>query len=114
MELIKQLKTKLNDAKKEEQKFGGMKIFRNKILSKKKEADNIHSEIQKLAIEGSNIFENLAKMSKEIDAYKEERLNVNSKIKVLNIQIISRNQDLSNLLKNWSYVSSKIQEDLVF
>ena len=107
---IKQLKNKLKLAEVNDKKFDDLKKFREKILFKKKQADDIHLEIQKLAIEGSKIFDELARKSDEISSAKKLKFELLLKIKISNSKINKSNQNLGGILKNWSSLSSELQK----
>ncbi|MBT3940687.1 hypothetical protein HOD83_03220 [Candidatus Woesearchaeota archaeon] len=108
MDQIKKLKVDLNKILAHEEGLKSSRTKFNDARVVKKQADDIHSEIQKLAQESSKIFEDLTKLSKDIANIKAQRNTVQLVLKNLKGQISQMNQKLSKILKDWSGVADKV------
>ncbi len=107
MEHIKRLQQKLGEINAEEEKNKQLRDFKKEILTKKKNADSFHEEIQKFAKESTNIFKELTQLSKDISKSKEQKASLQIVLRNLKSEIDKLNQKLSEILKEWSSITTE-------
>lgn len=106
MQQLHELKAGLQQLQLEESKFKELREFKDKVKSKKVEADGIHVEIQKLASESSGIFKQLTEKSESIAKAKKTRENINQVLQKLKEQISNFDDKLAELLQQWGALTS--------
>jgi uncharacterized coiled-coil DUF342 family protein len=108
MDQIKKVKVELKKSIEYEESLKNSNVNYKSAKDIKKKADSMHADIQKLASESSQIFEELTKLSKDISDIKAQRNTVQLVLKNLKTQISQMNQKLSKILKDWSGLADKI------
>lgn len=108
MDQIKRVKAELKKSIAYEESLRGSDSDYKNAKDLKIKADNMHADIQKLATESSQIFEDLTKLSKDIADIKAKRNTVQLILKNIKVQIGHMNQKLSKILKDWSGLADKV------
>jgi len=103
---LKELKARLNEIKARDAKLKEVRDFRENVNTKKTEADTIHDDIQKLAVESSDIFKKLTEQSENIAKAKQVRENMNKVLQDLKNQISDVDTRLADLLQQWGELTS--------
>jgi uncharacterized coiled-coil DUF342 family protein len=106
MQQLHELKAELQQLKTEDEKFKEVRDFREQIKEKKSEADTVHENIQKLAIDGSDIFKKLTLQSENIAKAKASREAINQVLQEIKSQIYDVDNRLSDLLEQWSALTA--------
>lgn len=108
MDKIRKLKVELNTILKAEQELKQSTASYKDAKGIKTQADDIHLQIQKKALESSQIFQELTQLSQDIANIKAQRNTVQLVLKNLKQQISQMNHKLSRILKDWSGVADKV------
>ena len=105
MDKIKHLKIELAELEKEEAKFAEIRQMRTEITGKKKDADEAHEKIQKLAAESSGLFAQLKEKSEQIAKAKKLRAGLQSDVKLIKTQLEEVDAKLVSVLAEWSEIT---------
>jgi len=102
---IKQLKVQLAEIEKEDAAYAEARQMRTEIGGKKKDADEAHDKIQKLAAESSDIFAQLKEKSEQIAKAKKSRSALQADVKELKTQLDAIDSKLVSVLSQWSEIT---------
>jgi len=102
---IKLLKAQLGEFEKSGEQYKELAEFKKQLNIKKTEADSSHEQIQKLAVESSNIFKELTLTSEEIAKNKKLKLEIKDILKNFGIKIDDLSSKLADTLKEWADIT---------
>jgi len=108
MDTIRDLRAKLKQSELAESKLKEHGTIRITLRSTKSEADAIHREIQHAATSNSEIFTELATVSKRIATLKDAKLRLRAEIGSFKIQIAALNRGLADRLSSWSKIKQTV------